>query len=99
MGKSMSGPVLKLTDKVDDVRVESVKDTLERSLRRLEKDSDMWEETFQPTHCVVILVDRHVLPDGQRGFILKDDCSAMATSDEVAILEICKHRVMKERLL
>lgn len=95
----MSTPVLKLTDKVDDVRFESVRDTLERSLRRLEEGSDMHDAAFNPTHCVVILVDRHVLPDGQRGFTIKDDCSAMNTSDEIAILEICKHRVMKERML
>lgn len=83
--------VLKLTDKVDDVRYDAVRDAVERTLSRLEPSGAYYEPDFTPTHVVVVLLDKR---DGK--YHIKRDTSAMTTSEEIAMLEVAKMNVYEQ---
>lgn len=84
---SEANNVLKLADKVDDVRYETVLSTLEDVLRMAQPDGYYEkEQDFVATHCVVVMVDTR-----NRRYTVKSRSSAMTTSEEVALLEIAKN--------
>lgn len=83
--------VFKLADRVEDVRYETVKSTLENALQYAQP-GDHWESTdFVPTRCVLVFVDERA---GKVRY--KQLQSAGKLSDTIALLEIAKNRVLNE---
>lgn len=90
---SESAQILKLADAVDDVRYDSVEETLHWVLAQFEAGGAYEEQGFHPTKCVVVMVDEH-----NRGYWTKTRPSAMKTSEELALLEVAKQTVLREML-
>jgi len=84
--------VLKLADRVEDVRYETVKSTLENALKNAQP-GEFWEESgFVPTRCVLVFVDER-----NGGYSTKVMQSAGKVSETIALLEIvkmCEYRSM-----
>lgn len=75
--------IIKLTDKVDDTRFESIEDCLNRASERFREG---FKDGFKPTGAVVIFVE-----DTNEFFNTQRFCSSLKTSEIILLLEITKH--------
>jgi hypothetical protein len=83
--------VLRLTDRVEDVRYDSVIDALEYVLAACRPDGlYAREQDFVPTKCVIVMLD-----DRNRQYRIKSRPSSITMSEEVALLEIAKSRIIE----
>lgn len=81
----MSIPVIRLTDRVPDVRYETVQSTLARALEYVKPGGAYQERGYVPTRCVIVLVDEH---DGS--YKIGTLQSAGTISETIALLDLAK---------
>jgi hypothetical protein len=86
----MSAPVLKLTDRIEDVRYEDVMSTLTRAVAYNEPGGEYEREGFQATKAVVLLVDER----GGR-YDIRIVQSQTKMSDSISLLELAKFKQMQ----
>ena len=78
--------VIRLADKVDDVRYDDVEETLRYVSEALKPDGVYAREGYRPTKVIVVMVDEH-----DDSYHMKVRPSQMKTSEGVALLELAKH--------
>jgi hypothetical protein len=78
--------VIRLADKVDDVRYDNVQETLRYVLESLEPGGRYEKDGYRPTKVIVVMVDEH-----DEMYHIKSRPSQMKTSEGVALLELAKH--------
>ena len=90
----MSEPerVIQLAERVDDVRYDSVRDTIERALEQISDESSSWaEDDFRPTFCTLVFVDER-----KGSYRVRINQSSGTLTRRIALLEVAKLLSFKE---
>lgn len=86
-------PIVRLADKVRDVRYDQPADTLRDMLNYLESGWYEREQDFVPTSCVVIMLDAR-----NGAYRTKVRPSAMKTSETIALLQVSMATMLNDLL-
>ena len=86
----MSAALIKLTDKVEDVRYEDVQSTLKRASEYVAPNGEYSKENYVATKVVVVLVDEH---EGRYNIRIVQSHSKL--SESISLLELAKFKQMQ----